>query len=350
MSQATLRQLADLEPDSVPMLSVYLDLRFDLGTPVRPGLTVLKDRLRDIEKTLWPRGEAYDEFTADVAVLDAYLESEVPESAQGLVMFISAHRNLAISFSPETPVENHIAFDALPHLFYLARLVEDRVTAVVALLDSETARLFVASDGDVTEVEDEHTDAAGFRALYHGREGIKHYERHVSQHRQDFAREIADAITQLAQREAAQNIYLIGQDEPVALVRVELEPLIAERFPGRSPRLSIQANSSAVRTLVEPLLEQIESEREKTQADLLIDAIRAHGLGVAGTDQTRQALERGQVETLIITEDSMLSDVERDAFTRMAITTDARIEIIPHHDGLRQFGGVGALLRYRSDR
>ncbi|HUP62573.1 MAG TPA: hypothetical protein VNA69_19375, partial [Thermoanaerobaculia bacterium] len=65
---ATLRRVAELEAPGLPVLSIYLDMRAH-ATGQSPGrrasLTVLKDRMREIERAYWPRGEAYDSFKSD---------------------------------------------------------------------------------------------------------------------------------------------------------------------------------------------------------------------------------------------------------------------------------------------
>jgi hypothetical protein len=92
-----LRRLAEVEPTHLPVLSVYLDWRpHATGESPGPqsGEVVLKDRLRQIEKTLGPRGESLDSFQVDTARIGRYLDDEVSPAAQGPAIFTCAGQNL----------------------------------------------------------------------------------------------------------------------------------------------------------------------------------------------------------------------------------------------------------------
>jgi stalled ribosome rescue protein Dom34 len=79
-----------------------------------------------------------------------------------------------------------------------------------------------------------------------------------------------------------------------------------------------------------------------------VGAVRAGGLGVAGLDETRTALEHGQVDELVL-DPAQLDAAARGELVRMAQVTSATVEVVQGHDGLQRLGGVGALLRYRHD-
>jgi len=70
MHETLRRRLAEWTPGETPTLSVYLDRRpqaTGVQPAIRSGDIVLKDRLREIEKTLGPRGIALDSLRADRA-------------------------------------------------------------------------------------------------------------------------------------------------------------------------------------------------------------------------------------------------------------------------------------------
>ncbi len=144
-----MRQLAAFEPGTEPVLSIYLDMgprETGENPAVRTGLIVLKDRLRRIEKTLWPRGPAFNSFQADAARIDQYLADEFPLTAYGLALFTCAGRDLFEVVTVGTPFENQVSAGPLPDLFQLARLLEEQETAVVAVVDTRT-RLRPSSRG-----------------------------------------------------------------------------------------------------------------------------------------------------------------------------------------------------------
>jgi stalled ribosome rescue protein Dom34 len=79
----------------------------------------------------------------------------------------------------------------------------------------------------------------------------------------------------------------------------------------------------------------------------LIDGVREQGLGLVGFQETRDALEHGQVETLVLAAEAPLAAHERSELVHLAARSGASMEAVQGHDALTEAGGVGALLRYR---
>ena len=78
-------------------------------------------------------------------------------------------------------------------------------------------------------------------------------------------------------------------------------------------------------------------------------AVRAGRLGVAGLAETRAALERGQVDTLLLDPGADLDEEQRADLVRLAATTSSDLEVVEGHEAFQRLGGVGALLRYQDD-
>lgn len=81
--------------------------------------------------------------------------------------------------------------------------------------------------------------------------------------------------------------------------------------------------------------------------DRLVEAVREQGLGVVGLQETRDALEHGEGETLVLAEEAPLDEQECNALVRLATLAGAEVDLVKGHEILQQMGGVGALLRYR---
>jgi peptide chain release factor subunit 1 len=147
-----IRRLAHLEPTDVPVLSVYLDMRPHGTEPaLRPALLFLKERLRAIEKTLWPRGVAYDSVRADAARIARYLDDVLAE-AQGVALFTCAAGDLFETVAVGLPFENQVVAAPVPDFVQQARLLDEQETVVVAVVDTNTARIFVTRMGYLDEM------------------------------------------------------------------------------------------------------------------------------------------------------------------------------------------------------
>jgi hypothetical protein len=346
-----LRALAELEPGELPVLSVYLDMR-PHATGENPGLragtVILKKRLREIEKTYLPRGPELDSIRADAERIDRYLEDEYDVAADGLALFACAGRGVFEAVEAGVPFEDQVTVAPQPDLFQLARLVDEHETAVVAVVDSNTSRLFVTRRGVLREVGGADEDPKYFRTRpMVGGLNQASYQRHNANLRAEFARETAAELARLVDAEGASRVVLAGDEGAIPLLREALSPRVAALVKDVL-RLDIRTPLDAVAEEVRQVLAAADAEDAETTADQLVGAVRAGGLGVAGLDETRTALEHGQVDELVL-DPAQLDAAARGELVRMAQVTSATVEVVQGHDGLQRLGGVGALLRYRHD-
>lgn len=343
-----MRQLAAFEPGVEPVLSVYLDMRpHETGEnpAVRAGLIILKDRLREIERTYWPRGAAFDSFQADAARIDRYLTEEVPSAAQGLALFACAGRDLFEVMTAAVPFENQVSANSTPDLFQLARLLEEQETAVVAVVDSNTARLFVTRLGSLDEVD---RTTRPYRKSPIGGSNPARYQRHIGNHRAAVAREVAAEIERLVDQEGARRVILAGDAVAIPPLREALSSRIADLIEDVR-RFDILTPLDAIDNEITPILARAEAEESRSLADQLIGAVQAGGLGVVGLEPTQWALEHGQGDVLLLTPDAPITEEVRADLVRLATLTDADVEVVQDHESLQHAGGVGALLRYRHE-
>ncbi len=341
-----------MEPGELPVLSVYLDMRPQAtgeDPTVRSGLIVLKDRLREIEKTFLPRGDDLDSFRADAARIEEYLAQDFPPEAHGLAIFACAGRRLFETVVVSVGFDNQVTVGPAPDLFQLARLLDEQETAVVALVDTNTARLFVTRRGWLQEVggPDDDTKYYGKRAV--GGWSQARYQRHTDEVRASFAREVAAELDTLTERVGATRVILAGDEVAIPHLRAALPRRVADLVHGEVLRLDIRTAPDAVKEEIDPLLAAMEAEDAHSIADRLVGAVRGDGLGVAGLRRTRAALERGQVDTLLIDPAADVEEETRGELVRLAATTSSAVEVVEGHEPFRRLGGVGALLRYRDD-
>jgi hypothetical protein len=346
-----LRYLAEREPTDLPVLSIYLDMR-PQSTGQSPGrrasLTVLRDRFREIEDALGPRGEDLESFKADQNRIRKYLDESFDRAAEGLAIFACSGTGLWETVGTGIPFEDEIVAGPVPQLFQLARLLDEHETVVVAVVDTSTARLFVSRIGLLDEKGGPDEDSVHHQKRGTGGWSQARYQRHIDQHNEDFAREAADAISRLVERYDAGRVILAGDEVALTPLRNALPEHVADKV-GEVLRLDIRTPPDEVSAEIRPVLERMEAEASESAADLMLEAVRAGGLGVTGLKATRRALEIGQVDRLLLGADGSIGDDQRNELIRQAATTAADVEIVEGHDGLERVGGVGALLRYRLD-
>jgi peptide chain release factor subunit 1 len=341
-----------LEPTELPVLSVYLDMRPHAtgeNPAQRAGMVILEDRLREIERTYLPRGAELDSIRADAERINRYLEDEFDVAADGLALFACAGREVFEAVEAGVPFENHVTVGPQPDLFQLARLVDEHETAVVAVVDSNTSRIFVTRRGVLREVGGADHDPKYFRTRpMMGGFNQASYQRHNANVRAEFARETAAELARLVDVEGATRVVLAGDAVAIPLLQEALSANIAALVQ-EVLRLDIRTPLDDVAEEVRQVLAEADAEDALQTADRLVAAVRAGGLGVAGLDETRTALEHGQVDELLLDPAADLDEATRGELVRLASLTSATVEVVEEHEGLHRLGGVGALLRYRHD-
>lgn len=345
-----LRRLAEWEPGTVPVLSIYLDMRPQATgekPAMRTGLVILKDRLREIEKTLWPRGAAFDSFQSDAERIQRYLNDDLPASAQGVAIFACAARGLFETIESAVAFENEVALGPVPDLYQLAQLADDYETAVVGVVTSNTARLFVVRAGRTEETGGLSDQSIHFQQTRGRPPNGSRYQRHIANHRAEFAREAAAEIERLVDQEDARRVILAGNEVALPLLLAALTPRVRTLLHEETLPLDRRALRDDVARAVNPLLAQAEAEDDHAIADQLVEAVQADALGVEGLEPTQAALELGQVDVLVLDVDAPLDGALRNELIRLAVTTGADVEIVKGHEVLSALGGVGALLRYK---
>lgn len=141
MHEDLMRKLAEFEPTEMPVLSVYLDMRPQAtgeSPGVRSGEIVLKDRLREIEKTYRPRGEDLDSFLTDREKIEEFIAVNMSPSTSGLIIFACSAKGLWETIEVGAELENEVSVGEIPELFQLAKLLDEYDTAVVAVVDTNT--------------------------------------------------------------------------------------------------------------------------------------------------------------------------------------------------------------------
>jgi peptide chain release factor subunit 1 len=349
--QAVMRRVAEVASPQAPVLTVYLDLRPEAQgeTPGRrEGLTVLRDRLRQVQDSYAPHTPARESLDADVERLESYLaeQADALRQAQGLALFACREAGLWETILSDAPFETQAGAGPTADLFQLADLLDEAVTSVVAVVDTNTCRLFVTRRGSLLERPGPDEGSEEHKRTDQGGWSQSRYQRHIDMQDRRFAAEAAQAINDLVVRERARHLVLAGDERAVSV----LEPELSE--PSRAvldhvERISLHAGEDQVQAEVEPVLAALRAADEQDAADRAIAGWRAGDLGLVGIDRVNEALERGQVYELVIDEEADVDETLRAELVRQASLTGAEVVTVKGHPQLQAAGGVAATLRFR---
>ena len=344
-----MRCLAEATSTEALILTLYIDVRPEAHGD-RPGerneLIVVRDRLNAIADTLDPHTDARESFEADRARIEELLEGDDLNATDGVAVFACNRIGLWEAIGSNVAFDTQIAAGPTGELFQLARMLDESVSAVVAVVDTNTCRLFVTRRGGLEErrgldeptEEHQRHDVGGWSQA--------RYQRHIDMQDKRFAKEAAVVIERLVQREKPQHVILAGDERAISVLDGELSEVVRP-LVDYVARLEMRSSIDEVRAEVAPILGALEAAESQDAADRAIAGRRAGDLGVTGIDATMAALEAGQVDQLVIDESASMDRDLRAELIRQASLTDAGVEIVHKHAGLARYEGVGATLRFR---
>jgi peptide chain release factor subunit 1 len=344
-----MRRLAEATSTDAPILSVYVDVRPQAHgerPAERAELTVVRDRLEALADAHEPHSTARSSLDADRKRIDRLLEGEDLGGVEGVAIFACDRIGLWETVAAQAAFDTQVSAGPTADLFQLARLLDDQVSAVVAVVDTNTCRLFVTRRGGLAERTGPDEGPEEHRRRQAGGWSQARYQRHIDMQDRRFAKEAAEAIERLVSREKPAHVLLAGDERAIAVLDPQLSDAVRPMVE-HVARIQIRAKAAEVREEIVPILAALEEADSQEAADRAIAGWRAGALGTVGIDGTATALEAGQVDELIIDETADLDEDLRGELIRQASLTDASVEIVREHPELLRHDGVAATLRYR---
>lgn len=363
-----LDELVAFEPNGFPFISLYLNMQPDQHGRDNFESFVRKE-FKAKAKSFAPESLELASFKRDTARIEAYLRDEVRPSANGLALFACAGADdYFTAVQLDAPIQKHrLHVDERPHLYPLARLIDQHPRYAALLVDTNSARLFVFGVGK-TLVNKETQRAKLSRTQVEGWSQMR-YQRHLENHHLHHAKEVVEMLDRVVREEAVEHIILSGDQVIIPLLREQLPDRLQEKIIDIL-RLDIRTPEHEVlKATMEALSEHnLQTDAEKVRR--FLDEYRAGGLAVVGVTDTMKALEQGQVDELLISASPSEVRIEEDFDTSLpdhdssgkrfasglpvadllvtrARHSAARVTFIEDAALLRSVGGVGAMLRYQ---
>ncbi len=369
-----MERLERFEPTEYPFISLYLNAqanergRNDYGLFVRQELSARAE-------TYQSHTPARESFDRDVERINSYLEQEAHPSANGIVVFACAGANDFFEAEQlDVPIEqNRLFVYNQPHLYPLARLMEQYPRYAVVLADTNSARIYVFMQGrtvDHKEIESVKTN----RSQVGGWSQMR-YQRHIDNYHQQHAKEVIDVLDRVVRQDKIEKIILSGDEETIIpILRQQMTKELEEKVVDVL-NLSVKAPEHEILEATMQALRVANATDDAEKVRRLLDAYRADGLAVVGVAATLEALTNGQVEELLISatmrgiryderqvekvmaayaptaghaaDTSEPRTVADELVKRAEQFSSARITFIEDESILASAGGVGAFLRYR---
>jgi peptide chain release factor subunit 1 len=311
-----LDRLARFEPVPYPVLSLYLNTQ-----PNEHGRdhyqAFVRQEFKARSRTYAPGSPDRESLDKDLERINAFLESELQPSANGVAIFACSAGELFEAIQLTAPVDRHWLYigDA-PHVYPLARIESKypRYAAVVA--DTNSARILVFATNEL--VSEQEVVGEKTRRTSQGGWSQARFQRHISNFHLQHAKEVVEALDSIVQQEGIAQILLAGDEVILPLLRDQMPKHLAEKIVDH---LKLDTRAS-VDTILNATMEAMARQNERSDRDKVDAAIggyRAGGLGIVGPEDTLDALVKGQVDELLLTANmDSLRDVSNEAVQAMA--------------------------------
>jgi len=366
-----LQKLAAYEPGDEPVVSLYLDLKPNQQGRDQYDAFVRKafgERLRSVPRDSREQQillRAHDRITA-------YLAHELKPSSNGLAIF-SGGDELFEAIQVDAHVTEHAFFiGPVPHLYSLARLIDQYPRYAAVILDRNRARIFVVALGAVEKRKE--VVSAKTRRTSMGGWSQARYQRHTENIHLTHIKEVVDVLDRVVRDDRIAQVVVAGDDVVVAMFREHLPQHLLDKLVD-APAIPLETIENEIVLATLDAMRRKDAETDAEAVTMVVDAWQGSGLGVVGPEATLSALERGQVDELLLSANvgalkpvqafpdssptegfvsaTAAAGVDEDKqrlaseLVTRAEQTAARVRLIEDHVLLEPYGGVGARLRFR---
>ena len=383
-----LDRLVEIEPQPFPVLSLYLDTTPN-ETGHRTVQVYLKRALADRLQTFPDGSDERKSFSADAERVLTYVTSdELRPEYKTVAIFACTEAGLFETVPLEVRLDRHlVVVSDRPHLYPLALLDEQYPRYAAVLADTNRSRIFVFSTGrreqtiDVVGQKTKRVKVGGWSQA--------RYQRHAENFHLHHAKEVVEALETVVREDQIDHVILAGDEAAVPLIEKELPKHLAEKIVDVM-RLDVRAPDDEVLRETLAVLREKDAETDQAVVSHLLDEYRGGGLAITGAAETLSALERGQVDTLVLTAspeaiasadvalgvaptathsgsiaegldavdeaaerppesltETAMANQAATELVRQARLTSASIRFIEDAALLHDIGGVGAFLRFR---
>ena len=341
-------RLAAFEPVGLPVVSLYLNAQANEHGR-QDFERFLRKEFAERARTFKAHSPERESFERDVERINEYLGEEMRAETNGVAIFACAGADgFFQAVQTIAPIENHrLYIYNQPHLYPLARLMEQYPRYAVLVADTNRARLFVFGRGKALS-SDEIQNVKTRGAKVGGWSQMR-YQRHLEQYHLQHAKEVAEQLERVVREDDIRHIILAGDEVIIPLLREKFPKAVAEKVVDV---LSLDINAPEHEILAESMeaLREHDAESDAERVERLLNDFRAGGLAVVGSTDTLEALAMGQVEELVITAQQQHVEGDRDD---VAVLSDAEVapmqaafqQSFMFAPGLRIAGGTDEILK-----
>lgn len=380
ITREEIRQLAQIESPSRNAISFYFQPETPQDKSHRQEVILVKDLVRESLRKAERNGN-HPSLREDLRKILEIAEYLHGNHSRGKVVF--ACKEQAIWRELDVPPRlgrSGITVNSRFHLKPLVAACYGSPKVCVALADRQKARIFALQEEDLVEKPELYFGelppggrSDGYRGYDAG-----HRERHVENGVMQHFKQFAESLHLLLNRDRFELLLLGGRDETWPEILPHLHNDLKKRLIGKFLIDPGVASAQEVREHALRMLNQFLTSDEQALIREVTGEAQRNARGALGLRHVLNALERQEVQILLVSRDFQAEAVEctncrhldtrmvrtcaicgqethevsdvSDALVDLALRNGAEIKFIQGDPALEQAGRVAALLRFRADQ
>jgi peptide subunit release factor 1 (eRF1) len=363
-----LRELSLVPPTTMPVLSVYLDARPDQHGRDNFG-PFLRKEFKARGGTWTTRSAERASFEKDAERIMEWLGAELRPSSNGAAIFACSDIGLFEALQFDAPFHaNELFVYHQPHLYTLARLLDQYRPYAAVIADTNSARIFVFGLGRTVLSDTITSPKARARSVIEGW-WLRRFQLKVENDHLRHAKQVIEQLERIVREEKIDHVLFAGDELTLSLMREQLSPSLAGKVV-EELKLDITVPEHEVLRTTLRVIQEEDARTDAERVRAMIDDYRAGGLAAVGIHDVLAALSNGQADTVFLSsnfeqvhpgEEELPSTLVpeltgmpagtsvrvTDAIVTRAYQTGAEVRFIEDPELLANAGGVGASLRYR---
>ncbi len=381
ITREEIRQLAQFESPAGCAISFYFQPQTPQNKSHREEAIMAKDLVRDALRKAERNGND-GVLREDLEKILTIAEGLHGNHSRGKAIFACREQGIWRELDiPQRPEKSQITVNSRFHLRPLVDARSGRPRTCIALVDRKRARIFELQAGAITQKPDLEFGPSPAVPRSDGFQGYEagHRERHVENMVMQHYKMFADSLLMLYNREKFSALLIGCHDEAWPEIEPQLQASsLKQRLRGRILVDPMVATAEEVREQADRILtKELQAEQRGLVRETIGEAQR-NARGAVGLKHVLSALERQEVQDLLLTRDFKAEAVEctncrhmdtrmvkscavcgqetrelkdcSDTLVDLALRNGAEISFIDGDADLEKAGKIAALLRFRADQ
>ena len=378
ITRENIRELSGFESQEGCALSFYYQPSTPKDKSHREELILVKDLVRNALREAEKNGKNGG-ARQDMEKILSMAEHLHGNGGRAKVVFASGKDNFWREYDlPPRLSETTLVLHRRFHLRPLTAIADVLPRLLIVVADKSKAHFFELWMDEIHERE-KLTNELPRRGRSDGFAGYDagHTERHVEHEAMHWYKRLAERMREF--QESGYDRFLVGcRDENWPEFEPYMHPYVRQRFVGRFAIDPAGVTIGQVREAGEALYNEFRANRRAGLVREAVGGAQRNGRGAVGLRRVLQALETGEVQTLLLARNFAAPEVQcgncghidshsvkecavcgrgtieledvSDALIRIAMRKGIEIIHIPDHPDLVKAGGVAAVLRFRADQ